>query len=229
MDVPTTRTVGLCFVILGAAIAALLPIFLVLYPAAGIGQADAGKPEVVLPVIARNPALFVGPGILELVGHAVGAAAIIGLWMRWGGRSFLLAVATLGGLVWMSVDAIDNAIGLQLVPALATSFVGGDAGARASFASTQALLDAVRLAGHFAGGLWVVGASVFAVRTGSVNQFVALAGIAAGVVLTLNPIVPALLNVSFMTLPVWLIAFGIVVARAEVKQESRLTPGIAMS
>jgi hypothetical protein len=225
---PTTRMIGLCLVILGAAIGALLPVFLVLYPAAGIGQADAGRPSVVLPVLARNPALFVGPGILELVGHAVGAAAVIGLWMRWGSRSFLFTCATLGGLVWMSVDAIDNAIGLQLVPALATSFVGGDAGAGSTFLSLSALLDALRLAGHFAGGLWVAGISGFALRTGSTNRVIAWAGVATGLVLAANPIVPALLNVSFLTLPAWLILFGVAVARTESGREAALAPGLAM-
>jgi len=225
---PTTRTIGLGLVVVGAAIAALLPIFMILYPAAGIGQADAGKPDVILPAIARNPALFVGPATLELFGHAIGAVAILGLWMRWGGQSFLLGAATLGGIVWMSVDAIDNAIGLQLVPALAASFAGGDPGAGASFRSLTALLDALRLAGHFAGGLWVAGVSVFALRAGSVHRVIGWAGVVTGLVLAANPILPALLNVSFMTLPLWLIVFGVAVARTSVGREPALAPSLAM-
>jgi hypothetical protein len=225
---PTTRTIGACLVAVGAAIGALLPVFLILYPAAGIGRADAMNPEVILPAIARNPALFVGPGILELVGHAVGAAAVIGLWLRWGGRSFLLTCATLAGLVWMSVDAIDNAIGLQVVPALATSFAGGDTAAGATFLSVSALLDALRLAGHFGGGLWIAGASIFAVRTGSTNRVIAWAGVGIGLVLAANPIVPALLNVSFMTLPAWLIVFGIGLSRTDAGREAAVTPAFAM-
>jgi hypothetical protein len=225
---PTTRSIGIGLVIAGAAIAALLPVFMVLYPAAGIGRADAGNPAVVLPAIARNPALFVGPGLLELIGHAIGAVAILGLWMRWGGQSFLLSAATLGGVVWMSVDAIDNAIGLQLVPRLAASFVGGDAGAGTSFLGLSALLDAVRLAGHFAGGLWVAGVSVFALRAGSPNRVIAWAGVVTGLVLAANPIVPALLNVSFMTLPLWLIVFGVAVARTSEGREPALAPSLAM-
>lgn len=211
---PSSRNIGLGLIFLGGAIAALLPVFLVIYPAAGVGPSDAGNPSVILPVVARTPALFVGPGTLELIGHAVGAVAMVGLWMRWGTRSFLLTCATLGGLVWMSVDAIDNAIGLQLVPRLASQFVAGDGAAGATFLTVSALLDALRLAGHVAGGLWVIGVSASAIRAGSVNRVIAWAGVFTGLVLAGNAFVPALLNVSFMTLPLWLIAFGIAVARS---------------
>ena len=227
--VPTTRTVGIALVFLGAAIGSLLPVFLVLYPAAGIGQADATRPDVILPAIARNPALYVGPGILEMIGHAVGAAAVVGLWMRWGGRSFLMTCATLGGLVWMSVDTIDNAIGLQLVPRFASSYVGGDIAAGATFLSTSALLDALRLAGHFAGGLWIAGISIHALRVGAAHRVVAWAGVLIGLVLAANPFVPALLNVSFLTLPAWLIVFGIAVGRADTSPEPAATPALATS
>jgi hypothetical protein len=211
---PTSRTVGLGLAVLGGAIAALLPVFLVLYPAAGIGQADANDPAVVLPVIARNPALFVGPATLELIGHTIGAAAMIGLWLRWGGGSFIVTAATFAGLVWMSVDAIDNAIALQLVPELATRYAGGQADAGPAFASVSSLTGALRLAGHFAGGLWAIGASVFAVRTGSVNRLIAWAGVVTGLILSGNVYAPVLLNVSFMTLPLWLVVFGAAVARS---------------
>jgi len=225
---PTTRTVGLGLLFVGGAIAALIPVFLVLYPAAGVGQADAGNPGVILPAIARNPALVVGPGILEMLGHAIGAAAVVGLWMRWGRGSFLLACATLGGVAWMAIDVIDNAIGLQLVPAIATAFVGGDVAAAARFGTISGLLDALRLSGHFAGGLWVVGVSIFALRTASTNRAIAWAGIAVGTVLAANPLVPALLNVSFMTLPAWIIAFGVVIARADAHRVIQLEPEPAM-
>lgn len=39
------------------------------------------EPQVILPAITRNHALVVAPGILELFGHAIGAAAMVGLWM----------------------------------------------------------------------------------------------------------------------------------------------------
>lgn len=225
---PTTRTVGLGLLLVGGAIAALIPVFLVLYPAAGVGQADAGNPAVILPAIARNPALVVGPGILEMLGHAIGAAAVIGLWMRWGRGSFLLGCATLGGVAWMIVDVIDNAIGLQLVPALAMAFVGGDAAAASRYGTVSSLLDALRLSGHFAGGLWVVGVSTFALRAGSTNRALAWAGVAVGVVLAANPIVPAFLNVSFMTLPLWLVALGVVVARGDERHATQLATEPAM-
>jgi hypothetical protein len=219
---PSLRNVGLGLAVLGAAIGALLPVFLVIYPMAGIGRADAGNPNVILPAVARNPALFVGPGTLELIGHTVGAVAMVGLWLRWGTRSFLLTCATLGGLVWMSVDSVDNAIGLQLVPHLAGQFVSGDANAGAAFLASSALLDAARLAGHFAGGLWIVGTSVALIRADSVNRMIAWAGVPIGLILAGNVFVPPLLNVSFMTLPLWLIAFGIAVARATEVGEPNL-------
>lgn len=224
---PSSRAVGLSLVFVGAAIAALLPVFLVLYPAAGIGQADAGNPEVILPAIARNPALFVAPGALELLGHTVGAIAMVGLWMRWGARSFLLTCATLAGIIWMSVDTIDNAIGLQLVPRLAIQFAGGDAAAGATFVSLSSLLDALRLAGHFAGGLWIVGLSVFAIRAAAANRYIAWAGIATGLVLAGNVFVPALLNISFLTLPLWLIVFGNGVFRDRSAAVPNLAPQFA--
>jgi hypothetical protein len=215
-------------VAVGAAIAALIPVFLVLYPAAGVGQADASNPQVILPAIAGNPALVVAPGILELVGHAIGAAAMVGLWMAWGRGSFLLTASTLAGIAWMAVDVIDNAISLQLVPALAAAFVAGDASSADRFTIVSGLVDALRLAGHFAGGLWVVGVSLFALRAKATHPAIAWAGIAIGAVLAANPLVPALLNVSFMTLPLWLIAFGVAVARAAVPA-ARLVPEPAMA
>jgi hypothetical protein len=40
-------------------------------------------------------------------------------------------------------------------------------------------------------------------------------------VLSLNPFVPALLNVSFMTLPAWLVLFGVVIARTASAGQDR--------
>jgi hypothetical protein len=211
---PASRTVGAGLAVLGGAIAALLPVFLVLYPAAGIGRADAANPNVILPAIAKNPAIFVGPGTLEVFGHVIGAVAMIGLWLRWGGRSLLVTCATFAGLLWMSVDTLDNAIGIQLVPRLAAQFAAGDDGAAVAFASSSALLDALRLAGHLAGGLWVIGLSLASIRLEAVHRLIGWAGVATGIVLAANPFVPALLNVSFMTLPVWLLVFGVAVARS---------------
>jgi len=49
------------------------------------------------------------------------------------------------------------------------------------------------------------------------------AGTLVGLVLAANPFVPALLNVSFMTLPLWLIVFGVAVARATRVVETALS------
>jgi hypothetical protein len=226
---PSSRLVGLGIVILGASIASLLPVFLVIYPAAGIGQGDAAHPDVVLPVLARYPALVVGSGIVEMLGHAVGAAAILGFWLRSGGRSFVLACASLAGIVWTSVDILDNAITLQLVPRLADQFAGGDAAAGAAYLSASALVDAVRLGGHFGGGLWIIGISIFAIRGSGIPAILGWAGIGVGAVLALNPFVPALLNVSFMTLPLWLILFGVTIGRTPAVAEPAFAPQLAAS
>src|SRR6186713_2933001 len=101
---PSYRSIGLGLVAAGAAIGALIPVFLVLYPAAGLAPADAGKPAALLAVVARTPALFVVPGLLEVAGHVVGAVAILGLWWRLGRESFALSAATVAGLAWMAVD-----------------------------------------------------------------------------------------------------------------------------
>jgi len=220
---PTSRTVGLGLVALGAAIAALLPIFLVIYPAAGVGQGDATHPDVILPIVARNPALVIGPGIVEAFGHAIGAVAILGFWLRSGQRSFLLTAATLAGLLWTGIDLVDNLLTIQVVPTLASAFVAGDAAAGSGYLTTSRLVDAVRLAGHFGGGLWVVGAALYSLRAGTVPALLGWAGTLVGLVLAANPFVPALLNVSFMTLPLWLMVFGVAVARATRVVETALT------
>jgi hypothetical protein len=206
---PTSRSIGLGFIALGAAIGALIPVFLVLYPAAGIHQGDAARPEVLLPIVARNPGLFVGPGVLELAGHAVGAVAMLALWFRWGRESFLLSCATFAGLFWMSLDMVDNAVALQLVPRLASGYVAGDSSTGAAFVSLSDLVDAVRLGGHFGGGLWVIGVAAFGSRRAVIHPALAWTGVAVGAVLSANVLVPGLLNVSFMTLPLWLVLFGL--------------------
>jgi hypothetical protein len=223
-----TGRIGLGFVAVGAAIGALIPVFMVVYPAAGVGRADASNPQVLLPVIAANPGLVVGPGIIELLGHALGAAAMVGLWMAWGRSSYLLTTATLAGVAWMAIDVVDNALTLQLAPGLATAFIGGDASAAGRYVTVSSLVDALRLAGHFAGGLWVVGVSAFSVRTPVMHPVIGWAGVAIGAVLAANPLLPVLLNVSFMTLPIWLIAFGVAVGRATLPV-ARFTPEPAAS
>jgi hypothetical protein len=192
----------------------LIPLFLVLYPAAGLGPDAATDPTALLRVFARTPALFVGPSIIEVAGHVIGAAAILATWFRWGRESFLATIATLAGLAWMTIDTVDNAMSIQIVPALATAFAGGDASAATTFNIVGRLTDALRLAGHLCGGLWVVGIAAFTQRGRLVHPIVAWLGVATGIVLALNPFVPALLNVSFMTLPAWLVAFGAVLSRS---------------
>jgi hypothetical protein len=200
-------------IVTGLAIGALIPIFLVVYPAAGLGPSAARDPAAFLPVVARNPALFVVPGVLEVAGHVIGAIAMLAIWFRWGRSSFLLTCSTVAGVAWMGIDTIDNTISLQLVPTLASAFAGGDAAAAGAFADAGRLTDALRLAGHLGGGLWVIGAARFALDARLVHPVVGWLGIAAGIVLALNPFVPPLLNVSFMTLPAWLILFGVAIGR----------------
>jgi len=226
----STGRIGLGFVLLGGAIAALIPVFLVLYPAAGIGRADAANPAVVLPILARNPALFVVPGVIEMLGHAIGGAAMVGLWMRWGARSLLVSAATLAGVAWIVVDVIDSAIGVQLVPPLASAYVAGSAAAGDRFVLVSNVVDALRLGGHFFGGLWVAGIAVAALRARATHPVIAWLGVAVGAILAANPIIPALLNVSFMTLPLWVIVFGIAVARsrtAEMPSTLEAAPSMA--
>jgi hypothetical protein len=76
--------------------------------------------------------------------------------MRWGGQSFLLSAATLGGVVWMSVDAIDNAIGLQLVARIASVVRRAETQVPAtSFIGLSALLDCRAIGRSLRGRLWV--------------------------------------------------------------------------
>jgi hypothetical protein len=224
LHMPGTRLVGTAFAVVGFGIGALVPIFLIAYPAAGLGQADAGNPAAILPVVVANPALFAGPGILEIVVHAVGAIAVFGLWARFGGTSFLLAIATLGGLAWMILDVADSAIAFHVVPLIAANHVAGDATAATAFTQLESVVDAVRLAGHFLGGLWMVGVSVFAIQTGRLPRIIGWLGVVVGLVFTGNLFVPALLNVSFMTVPAWLVILGIGVARSEGATEASLLP-----
>jgi hypothetical protein len=224
LHMPGTRLLGTAFAVVGFGIGALVPIFLIAYPAAGLGQADAGNPAAILPVVTANPALFVGPGILEIVVHAIGAIAVFGLWALFGATSFLLAVATLGGLAWMILDVADNAIAFHVVPLIAANHAAGDATAAAAFTQLESVVDAVRLAGHFLGGLWMVGISVFAIQTGRLPRVVGWLGVVVGLVFAGNLFVPALLNVSFMTVPAWLVILGIGVARSEGATEAALLP-----
>lgn len=210
---PTARTLGLGLVILGLGIGALVPIFTVVYPAAGIAPGSASDPAIVLPVIAANPLLVTGPGALEIVVHVIGAVAMFGLWARLGPTSFLLAVATLGGLVWLSVDVINNAIMYHVVPGLAANYVGGAQAAAPAFVQLTSVVEAVRLGAHVVGGLWVVGLSVFVIGTRTLPVVVGWLGIAVGAVFAANLFVPALLNISFLTIPTWLVILGAAVAR----------------
>jgi hypothetical protein len=221
---PGTRLLGTAFAAVGLGIGALVPIFLVAYPAAGLGQADAGNPAAILPVVASNPALFAGPGILEIVVHAIGAVAMLGLWARFGSTSFLMAIATLGGLLWMAIDIVDNAVAFHVLPLIAANHAAGDPTAAAAFTLLGAVVDAVRFAGHFAGGLWMIGVSAFAIQTGSLPRVIGWIGVVVGLVFAANLFLPALLNVSFMTVPAWLVILGFGVARTDVARETSLLP-----
>jgi hypothetical protein len=224
---PGSGVLGAAFAAVGLGIGALIPIFLIAYPAAGLGQADAGNPAAILPVISASPALFAGPGILQIAAHAIGVFAVFGLWARFGSGSFLLALATIGGLAWMALDVVDNAIAFHVGPLLAASYAAGDATAATAFTQLQSFIDAVRFAGHFAGGLWMIGVSSFAIQTGRLPRIVGWLGILVGVVFAGNLFLPALLNVSFMTVPAWLVILGIGVARAETGPEPTLVPRVA--
>jgi len=179
---PGPRLLGTAFAVVGLGIGALVPIFLVAYPAAGIGPADAGNPAAILPVVVANPALFAGPGILQIVVHAIGAIAVFGLWARFGSASFLMAMATLGGLVWMTLDVVDNAVAFHVVPVIAADHAAGDQVAAAAFSQLSSVVDAIRLAAHFAGGLWLIGVSVFAIQTRRLPRVIGWIGVAVGAV-----------------------------------------------
>ena len=221
---PTARMLGLGLIVLGAAIGALVPFFLIVYPAAGIGPSDASNAAVVLPVIAANPALVRVPGVVEIVAHAIGAVALVGFWARFGTSSFLLTVSTLGGIVWLGVDLVDNGITYHLAPSLAADYVAGSAAAGPAFVQLTGLTDAIRLGAHFAGGLWMIGLSAVAIRTRLFTPTVGWLGIAVGAVFAANLFVPVLMNVSFMTVPVWLVVLGIVVMRTETETAPGLLP-----
>jgi hypothetical protein len=226
---PGPRLLGTAFAVVGLGIGALVPIFLVAYPAAGIGPADAGNPAAILPVVVANPALFAGPGILQIVVHAIGAIAVVGLWVRFGSTSFLMAMATLGGLVWMTLDVVDNAVAFHVVPVIAADHAAGDQVAAAAFSQLSSVVDAIRLAAHFAGGLWLIGVSVFAIQTRRLPRVIGWIGVAVGAVFAGNLFLPALLNVSFMTVPAWLVILGIGVARRDEATEPTLVPQLGQA
>ena len=212
---PAARTIGLELVILGLGIGALVPIFTVVYPAAGVSPGSASDPGVVLPVIAANPILVMGPGALEVMAHVVGLAAVLGLWARFGRSSFLLAAATMAAVAWLSVDIVDNAIAYHVAARLAADYVAGSPTAGAAFGQVTGVVDAIRLGGHVLGGLWAVGLSTFIIRTRPLPVGVGWLGIAVGAIFAANLFVPAALNVSFLTVPAWLIILGTVVVRAK--------------
>ncbi len=223
----SSRSIGLGLLGLGLGIGLLVPIFLVAYPAAGIAAGDAVKPGVVLPVLAAKPGLFMLPGILEIVGHTVGAVAILGLWVRFGQPSFLLTCATVAGLAWMAVDIVDNAIAYHIVPGLAASFAAGDASAGPWFVQLMTITDGVRLGAHLVGGLWIIGLSVFSIRSGLLPAAAGWFGVATGAVLSANIFVPATMNASFMMVPVWLVVVAALLMRAEVAPVAVVQPRTA--
>lgn len=172
--------------------------------------------QVVLPVVVAHPELIAAPGALQIAVHLLGAVAILGLWARLGPSSHLLTVATMFGVLWMSVDIIAIAITYHVVPALAIDHAAGIAMAGPLFGRTTVLVDAVRLGAHLAGGLWMIGFSVFAVRAGTVPVVVAWLGIGVGAIFGANLFLPALLNVSFLTVPTWLVILGVAIARVRM-------------
>jgi hypothetical protein len=214
-------------VVLGLGIGVLVPIFTLLYPALGIGLADAANAAVVLPVVASDPGPFSGPAALEILVHAIGAVAVFGLWARLGATSFLVACATLGGLVWMTVDIVDNAVAFHVLPLIAADYAAGSPTAAPAFAQLSALTDAIRLAGHLVGGLWMIGLSVFAIQTRRIPAGIGRIGLLVGGVFASNLVVLTLVNVSFLTVPAWLVILGIGVARAHEVPESNLLPQLA--
>jgi hypothetical protein len=207
------RLIGVCLITLGVAIALLIPLFTAVYPSFGITRETANRPEIVLPIFARTPALPVGLGLVMLVAHAAGALAMIGLWMHLGPRSLVLGAATFAGLLWMAADIIGSGIAVREMPRLASAFGAGDASAGASFMSLNSLMDALRLSAHFAGGLWVVGLCVFGLQSGSLPAWLCWVGLPVGVLLSANLIAAPLMFASMLTLPPWLIALGIVMVK----------------
>lgn len=219
---PHARVVGSALVILGLGIGALIPVFAVVYPAAGIPPSDAANPNVVLPVVAANPALVTLPGSLEIGIHLVGFVAVLGLATLLGSTPLLVASTTALGLVWLSVDVIGNAITYRLVPELAAAHVAGSGSASTTFVDLQRLVEAIRLGAHVAGGLWVIGVSAFMIRTRALPAFVGWLGIPVGVVFAANLFLPALMTVSFMAVPSWLVIAGAAVARADISARAVL-------
>src|SRR5439155_15100778 len=122
---------------------------------------------------------------------------------------------------------IDNAITYRLAPSLAADYVGGSVAAGPEFLQLTAVTEAIRLGAHFLGGLWMLGLSVFVIRTRLFAVAVGWLGIAVGTIFAANVFVPALLNVSFMTVPVWLVILGAVAARAQTTTVPDLLPRIA--
>lgn len=208
-----SRVGATCLVVLGVGIALLLPLFMAVFPALGITRDTAGHPEIVLPILADHPALPKGVGLVQVIAHLAGAVGMLGLWLRWGPRSLLLVAATFAGLVWMALDIANNGVALREVPRLAAAHVAGDGSAAAAFKNLSALIDALRLAAHFCGGVWVLGVSAFARRAGCLPRWLVLAGFVVGAIFSANLLVPPLMFLSMLTVPPWLIATGVLVNR----------------
>jgi hypothetical protein len=215
LEMLTSRTIGWALAALGLGIGALVPVFALAYPAAGISPGDAENPAVVLPVIATNPALVVVPGAVQVFAHAIGIVAIAGLWVVLGGKSMLLSIATVFGIVWLGVDVVLNAITYRMVPALAAANAAGSATAQGAFVTTMQLVDAARLGAHVAGGLWMVGVAAHALQTTALARIVGWLGIPFGGIFAANLFLPALMNISFLTVPAWLLILGVAITRAE--------------
>jgi hypothetical protein len=194
-------------VTLAVGILSLIPLFAAVFPRFGLTR-DAA-PSTVLPTVAQNPWLFIGPGSVQLFTHTMGAVGIIALTFLWNPRSLLLVCATFGGLLWMGADIIDNALTMVLVPRLARAFVAGDADATRVLPLIHSLTEAIRFGAHFAGGLWVLGVSAYAWRTATTGRLLAGTGFAIGAIFAANVFAPPLMFATMLTLPAWLIALGV--------------------
>ena len=68
---PSQRWLGFGLALVGLGIASLIPVFTILYPVAGIRQADAGNPAVLLAAASTNLAHLTNHGLLQIAAHAL--------------------------------------------------------------------------------------------------------------------------------------------------------------
>src|SRR5437870_3412317 len=125
---PESRAGGRAAVVAGVGVALFLPLFMIVFPVAGLHQSGFNDPVALDAFVRRHFVLFALPYVDGLMMHVAGAIAVLNVHRRLTDRSPWMVAATIGGLAWMILDTAQNGLGLYAsreIVAHASSAVSG--------------------------------------------------------------------------------------------------------